>query len=271
MPELPEVETTRRGIAPHLLDQIVADLRIRESRLRWPVPAELPALLRGQRILSVERRGKYLLIGLPNGTLLIHLGMSGSLRLAGPDAPIRKHDHVDLLLENGGCLRFHDPRRFGCFLWTADDPGKHPLLAGLGPEPMEGNFDGKYLHDKARGRSTAVKVFLMDSHVVVGVGNIYANEALFRAGIAPRRAVGRISAPHWERLAEAVRAVLRASIEQGGTTLRDFVNERGNPGYFQQTLQVYDRAGQPCRVCGTEIRRARLGQRASYWCSRCQK
>lgn len=271
MPELPEVETTRRGIAPHLLGQIIADLHIRQPSLRWPVPNDLPARLRGQCIRSVERRGKYLLLGTDAGTLLIHLGMSGSLRITTPDTPLRKHDHIDLLLENGVCLRYHDPRRFGCFLWTQDDPAKHPLLAGLGPEPLEADFSGAYLHARAQNRSTPVKTFLMDGHIVVGVGNIYASEALFRAGIAPQRAAGRIAAARWDRLAEAIRDVLQASIEQGGTTLRDFVNERGNPGYFQQTLQVYGRAGEPCRCCGAEIRGERLGQRSTYWCPKCQK
>jgi formamidopyrimidine-DNA glycosylase len=272
MPELPEVETTRRGIAPHVLGQTVTDLVVREPRLRWPVPAELPEKLRGRTIRAVERRGKYLLLHTATtGTLLIHLGMSGSLRVTDPALPPKKHDHLDLVLASGLALRFHDPRRFGCWLWTEDDPCAHPLLAELGPEPLEAGFGGAHLHGRSRGRSVAVKAFIMDSHVVVGVGNIYANEALFRAGIAPHRPAGRVSADRYEKLADAIRAVLAASIEQGGTTLRDFVNEAGNPGYFRQTLQVYDRAGEPCLRCGAAIKRVRLGQRATYWCPRCQR
>jgi formamidopyrimidine-DNA glycosylase len=271
MPELPEVETTRRGIEPHLLGATLTSLVVREPRLRWPVPPDLPGKLRGLTIRSVGRRGKYLLLGTEAGTLILHLGMSGSLRITAPDAPLKKHDHLDFLFEHGLCLRFHDPRRFGCLLWTEDDPERHPLLAELGPEPLTADFTGLHLHELAAGRSLAVKLFIMNSQIVVGVGNIYANESLFRAGILPSRPVGRISLVRYERLAAAIKAVLEASIEQGGTTLRDFVNEAGNPGYFRQTLQVYERAGEPCRVCGAEIRLARLGQRATYWCFRCQR
>jgi formamidopyrimidine-DNA glycosylase len=270
MPELPEVETTRRGIEPHTLGETIETLVVRQPQLRWPVPADLPGKLRGRLIRTVRRRGKYLLLATDTGTLILHLGMSGSLRITAPDAPIKKHDHLDLILGSGLCLRFHDPRRFGCLLWTEDAPELHPLLAGLGPEPLEAEFSGRHLHDKARGRNGPVKTFIMDSHVVVGVGNIYANESLFRAGISPARPAVRISLERYEKLAEAIRAVLEASIEQGGTTLRDFVNEAGNPGYFQQTLQVYDRAGEACRRCGSSIRLGRLGQRATYWCPHCQ-
>jgi formamidopyrimidine-DNA glycosylase len=271
VPELPEVETTRRGIEPYALGHTIAGLIVREPRLRWPVPPELPDKLRGRLIQKVARRGKYLLLTTAEGALILHLGMSGSLRVAEPSGPLKKHDHFDLVLDSGLCLRFHDPRRFGCLLWTEDDPLVHPLLASLGPEPLEADFTGRYLHGKAAGRSVAVKSFLMDSRVVVGVGNIYANEALFRAGIAPTRPAGRVSLERYETLAEAVRTVLAASIEQGGTTLRDFVNEAGNPGYFQQTLQVYGRAGEPCRHCSTEVRVSRIGQRATYWCPKCQR
>ncbi len=271
MPELPEVETTRRGIEPYALGQAITELVIREPRLRWPIPAELPEKLRGPRVEEVRRRGKYLLLATDRGTLILHLGMSGSLRVADPGLPPKKHDHFDLVLANGLCLRFHDPRRFGCLLWTEADPAAHPLLASLGPEPLEAEFSGRHLHRLAAGRSVAVKSFVMDSHVVVGVGNIYANEALFMAGIAPTRPAGRVSSRRYERLAAAIRTVLAASIAQGGTTLRDFVNEAGNPGYFQQTLRVYGRAGEPCRDCGAIVRLARLGQRATYWCPRCQK
>ncbi len=271
MPELPEVETTRRGIEPHLLGKTIDALVVREPRLRWPVPPDLPAKLRGLIVRSVRRRGKYLLLGTDAGTLILHLGMSGSLRIVSPEAPLRKHDHFDLLFGYGSCLRFHDPRRFGCLLWTESDPKAHPLLASLGPEPLEPGFTGRYLQEKARGRSLAVKSFIMDSQVVVGIGNIYASEALFRAGIAPNRAAGRISLSRYEKLADSIRTVLEASIEQGGTTLRDFVNEAGHPGYFRQILAVYERAGEACRRCGSGIRSGRLGQRATYWCARCQK
>lgn len=271
MPELPEVETTRRGIAPHILGATIEALVVREPRLRWPVPPDLPGRLRNLAIRSVRRRGKYLLLGTDAGTLILHLGMSGSLRITAPDTPLRKHDHLDFRFGNGLALRFHDPRRFGCLLWTEDEPETHPLLADLGPEPLTPDFTGRHLHAKAAGRGLAVKLFIMDSHVVVGVGNIYANESLFRAGISPTRPAGRISPDRYEKLADAIKAVLEASIEQGGTTLRDFVNEAGNPGYFRQTLQVYERAGEPCRRCGAEIKLARLGQRATYWCGKCQR
>ena len=270
MPELPEVETTRRGIEPHALDQGIAALVIREPRLRWPVPSDLPDKLQGLRLLAVRRRGKYLLLDTAKGTLILHLGMSGSLRVCDSAEPPRKHDHLDLVLTHGRCLRFHDPRRFGCLLWTEADPSAHPLLAPLGPEPLESDFTGAYLHRKAGSRGVAVKAFIMDSRVVVGVGNIYASEALFLAGILPARAAGRVSLADYERLAGSIRAVLTDSIAQGGTTLRDFVNESGKPGYFQQTLRVYGREGEPCRACGGAIRMERQGQRATYWCPVCQ-
>ncbi|WP_367025511.1 bifunctional DNA-formamidopyrimidine glycosylase/DNA-(apurinic or apyrimidinic site) lyase [Methylococcus sp. ANG] len=271
MPELPEVETTRRGIAPHIAGRRIVDVRVREPRLRWPVPADLAETLAGRRVGDVRRRGKYLLLDFEGGTLIAHLGMSGSFRICEPNLPPRKHDHADLVFEGAVCLRYHDPRRFGCLLWTADPPERHPLLAELGPEPLEGEFDGAHLHRLAAGRNTAVKSFIMDSHVVVGVGNIYANEALFLAGIHPGRSAGKIGLARYRNLAGRIAEVLAASIEQGGTTLRDFVNESGAPGYFQQVLRVYDRAGQPCRVCGEPIRCVRLGQRATYYCPRCQR
>ncbi|QXP86526.1 bifunctional DNA-formamidopyrimidine glycosylase/DNA-(apurinic or apyrimidinic site) lyase [Methylococcus capsulatus] len=271
MPELPEVETTRRGIAPHIAGRRIVDVRVREARLRWPVPADLGETLTGRRLTDVRRRGKYLLLDFDEGTLIAHLGMSGSLRICKPGFPPRKHDHVDLVFEGDICLRYHDPRRFGCLLWTAEPPERHPLLAALGPEPLDKAFDGAHLHRLAAGRNTAVKSFIMDSRVVAGVGNIYANEALFRAGIHPARPAGKISLARYRNLGEHIAEVLAASIEQGGTTLRDFVNESGAPGYFKQVLRVYDRAGQPCRVCGEPIRCMRLGQRATYYCPRCQR
>jgi formamidopyrimidine-DNA glycosylase len=271
MPELPEVETTLRGIRPHLSGQIIEGLDVRDGRLRWPIPSGLPERLIGQSIHGLARRGKYILISTGRGTLILHLGMSGSLRMTEAAIPPRKHDHYDLILTCGKCLRFHDPRRFGCLLWTEDDPAKHVLIAPMGPEPLGDDFTPEHLHARSRGRTAAVKSLMMDSHVVVGVGNIYASESLFRAGIAPHRGAGKISLERYGRLVDAIREVLSASIEQGGTTLRDFVNESGNPGYFKQTLNVYDRAGEPCRVCGTSIKSARLGQRSTFWCPRCQR
>ncbi|MFM8331013.1 MAG: bifunctional DNA-formamidopyrimidine glycosylase/DNA-(apurinic or apyrimidinic site) lyase [Candidatus Methylumidiphilus sp.] len=270
MPELPEVETTRQGIAPHVLGQTVAGIVVRQRQLRWPVPEDLAEKLAGQAILSVERRGKYILLIVEDGALLAHLGMSGSLRVTAADAPLKLHDHVDILFGNGVCLRYHDPRRFGCLLWAAGAPPAHPLLAGLGPEPFDARFSGEYLHTAAQGRQTPVKTFIMDSHLVVGVGNIYANEALFRARIDPRRAAGRIGLGRYETLAELIREVLQQAITQGGTTLRDFVNASGKPGYFQQTLAVYGRDGLPCVVCGEPLKTVRLAQRSTFYCPRCQ-
>jgi len=270
VPELPEVETTRRGIEPHIQGRTVTGLVVRESRLRWPVPDDLALLVVGGTVRAVERRAKYLLLRIGAGGLIVHLGMSGSLRIASPESPIRKHDHVDLWFGDLG-LRYHDPRRFGCLLWMADDPLKHPLLADLGPEPFDPAFSGDYLHALAHARGTPVKCFIMEGAVVVGVGNIYAAEALFRAGIHPGRAARTLGRKRWHLLAKAIRDVLTEAIAQGGTTLRDFVNEAGRPGYFQQTLRVYGREGEPCKRCGIAIRQLKLGQRASFFCPRCQR
>jgi len=275
MPELPEVETTRRGIEPHLVGRRVNAVVLRRPDLRWPIPAEITGQLPGQRIDAVERRAKYLLLHTAAGSALLHLGMSGMLRVLPPDTPVGKHDHVDLALEPAGAagprvLRFTDPRRFGCLLWQP--PGEtHPLLAGLGPEPLTEAFDGDLLWHLSRGRSAAVKLFLMDNAVVVGVGNIYASEALFRAGIDPRRPAGKVSRERYARLAGEVKRLLAWAIERGGTTLRDFLNPDGAPGYFFRELMVYGRAGEPCKVCGTSIRQATLGQRSTFWCPRCQR
>ncbi|MDI1301441.1 MAG: bifunctional DNA-formamidopyrimidine glycosylase/DNA-(apurinic or apyrimidinic site) lyase [bacterium] len=269
MPELPEVETTRLGIMPAVVNHKIKTLTVHEPRLRWPVPAELSALA-GQRVTSLTRRGKYLLFHTKTGTALVHLGMSGSLRLARPDEQRRKHDHIELLLDSGYMLRFHDPRRFGCFLWLTGPPEQHPLLVDLGPEPLEEGFDGHHLFQHSRGRSAPIKSFLMDSHVVVGVGNIYANEALFKAGIHPLRAAGRISARRFDRLAEEVRQILAFAIRRGGTTLRDFVNGHGEPGYFQQELDAYGRGGKPCKTCGHPLKETRLGGRSTVYCPQCQ-
>lgn len=269
MPELPEVETTRRGILPHISGKRVKQVIVRQPQLRWPVSEEIFSLA-GQTLQDVGRRGKYLLLRFSRGVALVHLGMSGSLRvLTAPEAP-KLHDHVDVLFEGGITLRYHDPRRFGAWLWCDGETLQHPLLASLGPEPLEEGFSGQYLFEVSRGRKAPVKTFLMDSHVVVGVGNIYANEALYMAGIHPSRAAGRISLERYERLADAVREVLAYSIQQGGTTLRDFVGGDGKPGYFQQTLRVYGRGGEACRGCGEILRETRLGQRATVFCKFCQ-
>jgi formamidopyrimidine-DNA glycosylase len=271
MPELPEVETTRRGIATHLVGRRVASVTVREPRLRWPVPVDIEARLTGQRIEAIERRAKYLLLRMPAGTLIMHLGMSGSLRVVPTTTTTHKHDHVDLILDDGRCLRLRDPRRFGAMLWTDQDPQAHPLLASLGPEPLTSQFNGAYLFQLSRGRRVAVKTFIMDARVVVGVGNIYANEALFRAGIDPRRAAGRISRERYDRLTDMIKAVLAEAIGFGGTTLRDFVREDGRPGYFRASLKVYGHAAEPCPSCGLPLRTVRLSQRATVFCSQCQR
>jgi formamidopyrimidine-DNA glycosylase len=271
MPELPEVETTRRGITPHLVGRRIASVVVREPQLRWPVPAGIETRLAGQRIEAIERRAKYLLLRMPAGTLILHLGMSGSLRVVPTTTAIHKHDHVDLILDDERCLRLRDPRRFGAMLWTEQDPQAHPLLASLGPEPLTSQFEGAYLFRLSRGRRVAVKTFIMNSQVVVGVGNIYANEALFGARIDPRRAAGRISRERYDHLADMIKTVLVEAIGFGGTTLRDFVREDGRPGYFRASLKVYGHADKPCPSCGLPLRSVRLGQRATVFCSRCQR
>ncbi|WP_078121190.1 bifunctional DNA-formamidopyrimidine glycosylase/DNA-(apurinic or apyrimidinic site) lyase [Thiosocius teredinicola] len=268
MPELPEVETTRRGIEPHLSGQVISGAVVRQPKLRWPVP-DLAKLLVQQRVQSVERRGKYLLLRFNNGTLIIHLGMSGSLRVLPAATAARAHDHVDLQFGKQ-CLRFHDPRRFGAMLWTDSDPLKHPRLCDLGPEPLSDAFNSDYLYPIARKRNIAIKSLLMNGHVVVGVGNIYATEALFAAGIHPQRSSHRISRPRLDRLVVEVKKILRYAIERGGTTLRDFLNESGQPGYFAQELMVYGRAGEACKQCGNTIKTRQIGQRASAFCPTCQ-
>ncbi len=271
MPELPEVETTRRGIEPHLTGQRINRLVIRDHRLRWPIDPELPALLKNRTIHSVKRRAKYLLLDCDHITLILHLGMSGNLRILDAGNKAQKHDHYDLVLANGLCLRFHDPRRFGALLWTDGPVSAHPRLASLGPEPLSQAFAGEWLYQHSGARKQAVKTFIMDSRIVVGVGNIYACEALFNAGIHPARAAGRISAQRYTRLADAIRQVLSEAIAQGGTTLRDFTNSDGKPGYFTQSLKVYGRAGQPCVNCGRPIKQLRQAQRSTYYCSHCQR
>jgi len=271
MPELPEVETTRLGLEPLLLGRTIEAARVHNRALRWPVPRGLSASLAGQTVASVGRRSKYLLLRCQAGTLIVHLGMTGHLRVAQAVEPRRKHDHVELLLDDGRALRFNDSRRFGAMLWTGDDPLVHPLLKDLGPEPFSAGFDAGHLMRRARGRRVAIKPFLMDARTVVGVGNIYASEALFRAGIDPRRPAGKIGAARYACLVNAIREVLAEAIDAGGTTIRDFADSTGQPGYFRIKLRVYDRDRQPCTACGTPIRQIRLGQRSSYYCPRCQK
>jgi formamidopyrimidine-DNA glycosylase len=270
MPELPEVETVRRGLAPYLLGQQFTGALVRNPSLRWPVPANLDTLIMGRRAEQLTRRGKYLLLKLDVGNLIIHLGMSGSLRLVRSGETPAKHDHLDLTLGNGTCLRYRDPRRFGAILWC-DAPDSHPLLAQLGIEPLDSVFDGNWLYAATRGHRTPIKSWLMDAHRIVGVGNIYANEALFHAGIQPLIPAGKLSRPRCERLASAIRDTLNRAIAAGGSTLRDFVDSKGEPGYFQQTYYVYGRTGEPCRVCGDPIRLTRLNNRATFFCRKCQK
>ena len=270
MPELPEVETTRAGLAPHLEGRRVRAVVLRRPDLRWPIPPEVPALLPGQRIQAVRRRAKYLLLDTAAGSALLHLGMSGSLRVLPASTPARAHDHVDLALDARRVLRFNDPRRFGCLLWQP--PGEvHPLLQGLGPEPLSDAFDGDYLFARSRGRRAPVKAFLMDQRIVVGVGNIYAAEALHVAGISPLRQAGRVSRDRYRVLADAVRAILAHAIARGGTTVRDFLAPDGAPGYFEQELLAYGRGGEPCPRCGRPLRQGLIGQRATVWCARCQR
>ena len=271
MPELPEVETTRRGIEPHVTGRTIVALAVYESRLRWPVPRNLPAQLAGRRILAAGRRAKYLLIELDGGTLIVHLGMSGSLRVLAAGAPRLRHDQYDLRLDSGRILRFNDPRRFGSLHYTSAGAAQHPLLRHLAPEPLEASFTTEYLWGITRGRRLAVKQLLMNSRLVVGVGNIYASEALFRARIRPGREARRLRRAEVARLVQAVRTVLRQAIRVGGTTLRDYVGADGSPGYFRQKLYVYERAGQPCRVCCTPIRQRRQQGRSSYYCPACQR
>lgn len=270
MPELPEVETTLRGIAPYLEGRRIAEVCVREPRLRWPVPAALARDTAGQAIRGARRRAKYLLIDLERGSLILHLGMSGSLRVLAPATPLVAHDHVDIVLDSGLALRYNDPRRFGSLLWTREDPLCHPLLKRLAPEPLDAAFNGAYLERVTRGRKVAIKQLVMNSQIVVGVGNIYASEALFRARIDPRRAARRLTGAELDRLAKAIKRVLAGAIRAGGTTLRDYVSAEGTPGYFRQKLYVYERAGKPCRVCRTRIHQLMQGQRSTYYCPSCQ-
>lgn len=271
MPELPEVETTRRGLVPHLVGKRITAVVIRDARLRWPVEETLATNVSGQMVRTLRRRAKYLIIDLERGAVIVHLGMSGALSMVPAAQPAGKHDHVDLRLADAQALRLTDPRRFGSVHYVTDDPDKHPLLASLGPEPLSDTFKGSAIHALSRSRKVAIKEFLSNAHVVAGVGNIYANEALFRAGIDPRLAAGRVSLARYERLVSAVRATLADALSAGGSSLRDWHQADGSLGYFQQQYFVYGRAGAPCKHCGTSIRDIRQGQRATFFCPRCQK
>lgn len=270
MPELPEVETTCRGIEPHTKNRTVTDVIVRQPQLRWLVPDSIQDLV-GQSIEAVSRRSKYVLLEANTGTVMIHLGMSGSLRVVDATLAPDKHDHVDLVLDSGKALRLHDPRRFGAVLWTTENTDGHKLISHLGPEPLTEAFDDTHLHKSAQNRSVSVKQFIMDGHVVVGVGNIYASESLFMAGISPKRAANKVSKQRYVLLTKCIKEVLARAIEQGGTTLRDFVQAEGKPGYFQQQLNVYGRAGEKCLACDSIIKQAKQGQRSTFYCSQCQK
>ena len=268
MPELPEVETTRRGIEPHVCDQLIEKVILRETRLRWPISVEVSGL-QGRQIRGVSRRGKYLLMHLDQGNLIWHLGMSGSMRILPTGSAAEIHEHVEFQLSNGQALKFRDPRRFGALLYCAQDPLQHRLLRQLGPEPLSEAFDTDYLFHCCRKRSAAIKTVLMNSHIVVGVGNIYASEALFLAGIRPTRGARRISKPRIARLVDAIRDTLASAIGHGGTTLQDFTQVDGKPGYFRHELQVYGNKG-PCKHCGKAIKHLVQAQRSSYYCPKCQ-
>ncbi len=270
MPELPEVETSRRGIAPWMEGQKIRSVIVRDRRLRWPVPDGIEAKLSGQTIQALHRRGKYLLFDTDIGTAMLHLGMSGSVRIINDNEPAAKHDHIDIRLASGKSMRFRDPRRFGSFLWT-ENAHDHPLLRNLGPEPLSEAFDGDYLWQTARGRRVSVKQFIMNSAVVVGVGNIYASESLFAARIHPKRRSDRISMQRMQRLVESIKSILERAIAAGGTTLRDFHGSDGEPGYFQLTLDVYGRAGEACNNCKAPLTMVVLGQRSTFYCKTCQR
>ena len=271
MPELPEVETTCCGIAPHIENNTISKVIVRNRSLRWPIPTGLNKKLSSLKINSVTRRAKYILINTDKGSLIIHLGMSGSLRILKSNAPIDKHDHFELQFNDGICLRLRDPRRFGCVLWEKDDPLFHKLLINLGPEPLDAEFDAQLLFEKSRKRKTSIKQFIMDAKIVVGVGNIYASEALFMSGINPKKLTGKITKNNSDDLVCAIKKILKQAIKQGGTTLKDFKSSDGKPGYFQQKLKVYNRTNEPCVKCKKPIKQITLGQRSTFYCANCQK
>jgi len=271
MPELPEVETTRRGIVPHIESNTISAVIVRNRNMRWPIPNGLNTKLKNKKIISVTRRAKYLLIKIETGTLILHLGMSGSLRILATTEAVERHDHFELQFKNGICLRLRDPRRFGSVLWTKNDPFKHKLLINLGPEPLTKEFNTELLFQKSRKRKTSIKQFIMDAKIVVGVGNIYASEALFLSGINPKRLAGKITKKNSLDLTRAIKKILTHAIKQGGTTLKDFTASDGKPGYFKQKLKVYDRKNEPCVICKKPIKQIILGQRSTFYCSSCQK
>lgn len=270
MPELPEIEVCRQGIEPHVLNQNVSDVVVRNAKMRWPITPSISEIC-GEKILRVNRRAKYLLLETSKGILMLHLGMSGTIRVIDKNAQITKHDHFDLVLENGLALRLNDPRRFGSVLWVTEDIHEHPLIQKLGPEPLLPDFSDYYLYKKSRNKTVAIKTFLMNNHVVVGVGNIYANEALFQAGILPTAKAGAISKKRYHCLTDIIKQVLSAAIEQGGTTLKDFTQADGRPGYFAQSLFVYGRAGQACLTCQNILLEIRQSNRSSVYCPTCQQ
>ena len=271
MPELPEVETTLRGIKPHIIHQKITEVVVRHKQLRWPLPPRLKAKLQGSIVQNIARRGKYLLFGFDHGTLILHLGMSGRLHILPCTATAQKHDHLDICFENQKCLRLTDPRRFGAVLWTPEPPEHHALLCHIGPEPLTGAFNGDYLYEQAQNKKIAIKSYIMDSRIVAGVGNIYATEALFDAGIHPERSAGSLTRTNYQALAAAIQSVLKKAIKKGGTTLKDFTRPSGSPGYFSVELQVYGRDGEPCLRCASTLRLLRLAQRSTVFCPRCQK
>lgn len=271
MPELPEVETTRCGIAPHIENNTITKVIVRNRSLRWPIPNGLNNKLKDKIITSVTRRAKYLLINTNAGSLIVHLGMSGSLRILPSTTAVEKHDHFEIQFKDGQCLRLRDPRRFGCVLWEKKDPSQHKLLINLGPEPLDETFNAALLFEKSRKRKTTIKQFIMDAKVVVGVGNIYASESLFLAGIRPTRAAGKITKKNAQDLTLAIKKILKQAIKQGGTTLKDFKSSDGKPGYFQQKLKVYDRKDKACLTCEKPIKNITLGQRSTFYCAHCQK
>lgn len=271
MPELPEVETTVRGISPHILHKKITQVIIRQPKLRWQIKHDLQSDLAGQTIQHISRRGKYLLLASSNGVLIIHLGMSGSLQIVSPDIPPKKHDHFEIQFANGNALRFNDPRRFGAVVWTEENPEQHALLKKLGVEPLTKELKGKYLFDHSRKRKSSVKQFIMNHEIVVGVGNIYANEALFAAGINPKKAAGKITLEQYESLVKEIKIILKAAIKQGGTTVRNFLGGDGKPGYFVQQLKVYGCGDLPCKICKTKLKEIRLGQRSTVYCPQCQQ
>lgn len=271
MPELPEVETSRRGIEPHLKNRTITDITIRQHKLRWPIPKDLPSLAEGRKIREVCRRAKYIYLKLDNGNIIIHLGMSGSLRICTKKTPPEKHDHIDITVSNNKILRLRDPRKFGCVLWAPADINQHKLIKPLGPEPLEDTFDAVYLHKRASKRQCSIKALIMNSHIVVGVGNIYASEALFRAGISPKRKAGNISLVRIQKLVDAIKLTLSLAIKEGGTTLRDFTGISGQPGYFAQKLLVYGRNREKCTQCGDPIKQITQQSRSTFYCPKCQK